>query len=144
MTGTEPQEAFGWQLPGSTGVDVGFTGQLRFPDDVFFQFDCGFRHAGRQTMEFIGETGALHVAEPFKPGEAATITVIDSEGKQRVIRSPHPELYLGEVEDLYEAAVHGKTPRVTLADSRANVAAILALLRSSVSGKPESVSSPSS
>jgi predicted dehydrogenase len=144
MTGSEPLEAFGWQLPGETGVDVGFTGQLRFPDDVFFQFDCGFRHAGRQTMEFVGESGWLRVEEPFTPREAPTITVTDSGGKQRVIRSPRPELYLGEVEDLYEAALHGVTPRVTLADSRANVAAILALLRSAASGRPESVSSPSS
>jgi len=137
MMGVEPVEAFGWQLPGASGVDVGFAGQLRFPNEVFCQFDCGFRHAPRQAMEFVGEAGVIQVAEPFTPRKAARITLRDAAGKQKIIRSPNIELYLGEVEDLYEAAVLGKTPRVTLADSRANTAAILALLRSSRSGTVE-------
>jgi len=45
-------------------------------------------------------------------------------------------LYSGEVEDLADAVLLGKAPRVSLADSRANVAAILALFESARSGKP--------
>ena len=137
MIGAEPLELFGWQLPGASGVDVGFSGQLRFPKDIFFQFDCGFQQAGRQAMEFMGETGVIQVTEPFAPREAAAITLKDRGEKPKVIRPPETELYLGEVEDLYESAVHGKTPRVTLADSRGNTAAIVALLRSSHSGAVE-------
>jgi predicted dehydrogenase len=46
------------------------------------------------------------------------------------------ELYLGEVEDMAGAILEGKRPRVTLADSRANVAAIVALLESAREGRP--------
>ena len=56
-----------------------------------------------------------------------------------MIHSPQVELYLGEVEDLYDAAVYGKTPRVTLADSRGNTATIQALLRGSRTGQVESL-----
>jgi predicted dehydrogenase len=40
------------------------------------------------------------------------------------------------VEDLADAVLLGKTPRISLADSRANVAAIDALLRSAREGRP--------
>jgi len=39
------------------------------------------------------------------------------------------------VEDMCDAILHGKSPRVTLADSRRNTAVILALLESAKSGK---------
>ncbi len=137
MMGTEATDVFGWQLRGASGVDVGFTGQLRFPGDVFFQFDCGFQETFRQTMQFVGETGMIQVTEPFTPREAASITVKDANDKTEVIHSPQVELYLGEVEDLYDAAVLGKPQRVTLADSRGNTATIQALLRSSRTGQAE-------
>jgi D-xylose 1-dehydrogenase (NADP+, D-xylono-1,5-lactone-forming) len=44
-------------------------------------------------------------------------------------------LYIGEVEDLADCILKGKTPRIPLADSRANVAAILALLESAKTGR---------
>ena len=49
---------------------------------------------------------------------------------------PGSELYIGEVEDLADAILLGKAPRISLADSRANVAAICGLLESARSGKP--------
>ena len=49
------------------------------------------------------------------------------------------ELYRGEVEDMADAVLLGRTPRVSLADSRANVAALLALLWSAREGKPVAV-----
>jgi predicted dehydrogenase len=137
--GVEPLKAFGWQVTGPSGVDVGFTGQLRFPQNVFFQFDCGFRHAGRQTMTFVGEQGILRVDDPFTPRDTAAIHWTDKDGKEEVIHLSAPDLYLGEVEDLYDAAVLGLPQRVSLADSRANTAAIIALLHSATSGRPQPI-----
>jgi hypothetical protein len=45
-------------------------------------------------------------------------------------------LYIGEVEDMADAIVLGKVPRISLDDSRANVAAIFALLESARVNKP--------
>ncbi len=52
------------------------------------------------------------------------------------IRYPEQELYLGEVEDLYDAAVYGKPQRVPLSDTRQNIATIRALLASAELGAP--------
>jgi predicted dehydrogenase len=45
-------------------------------------------------------------------------------------------LYLGEVEDMADAVLLGRPPRISLADSRANVAALVALLESAERGQP--------
>jgi len=139
VIGAEPVEVFGWQMTGDSGVDVGFVGQLVFPDQVFFQFECGFQHAERQTMQFVGETGTLSVMDPFIPDGNAGIILRNAEGDEEIIRLEASNLYLGEVEDLYDSAVLGKTPRVTLADSRGNAAALTALLRSATTGTPLSI-----
>jgi hypothetical protein len=43
---------------------------------------------------------------------------------------------MGEVDDMCDAILLGKRPRISLADSRANIATILALLESANTGKP--------
>ena len=62
-----------------------------------------------------------------------------SAGETQTIITPGQELYLGEVEDMADAILLGKAPRVSVADSRGNVASLLALLRSAHEGKPVSV-----
>jgi predicted dehydrogenase len=49
------------------------------------------------------------------------------------------ELYLGEVEDLADAVLLGRPPRMSLVESRGNCAALLALLQSSREGRPVAV-----
>ena len=72
-------------------------------------------------------------------GDTAAIHWTDKDGKEEVIHLSAPDLYLGEVEDLYDAAVLGLPQRVSLADSRANTAAIIALLHSATSGRPQPI-----
>ena len=48
-------------------------------------------------------------------------------------------LYIGELDDLADAATLGREPRVTLADSRGNVATIVALYESARTGRPVAV-----
>jgi len=135
MIGAEPVEVFGWQTIGPTGVDVAFTGQMRFPNDVCAQFDCGFRAFYRTDVEIVGSEGILRVTHPFRiePNEPILLT---REGGTETIQVPDMMLYLGEVEDMADAILLGRPPRISLADSRANVAAILALLRSASEGRP--------
>ena len=136
IAGAAPVEVFGWQVTGESGVDVVFTGQMRFPNGVVGQFDSGFRSPERMVMEFLGSEGALSLTNSFKPGINAEINLLRNDGTTEVIVVPGQELYIGEVEDMYDAIVHGKPTRVTLADSRVNVATILALLRSAREGTP--------
>jgi predicted dehydrogenase len=135
IVGTEPLEVFGQQVTGSTGIDDSFFGQMRFPGGVYAQFDSGFRTPFRTHLEIVGSEGTLTLPAPFKPGLDEKIKLQRS-GKMETIKIPKQELYLGEVEDLADAILLGKAPRVSLADSRANVAAIAALLESAKIGQP--------
>lgn len=135
VLGQEPLEVMGWQHQGPTGVDLTFVAQLRFPDDVLAQFDCSFEASFRTIMEVVGETASLAVTQPFKPGAAAQL-LLNRGDRIETIDSTEADLYAGEVEDLADAVLLGKAPRVSLADSRGNVAAITALLRSARENRP--------
>ncbi|GAB4486747.1 MAG: Gfo/Idh/MocA family oxidoreductase [Anaerolineales bacterium] len=135
IIGAEPVDVFGWQVTGATGVDDSFIGQMKFPGAVYAQFDSGFRTPYRTHLEVVGSEGTITVPSPFKPGLEESITLY-RENRTEQIPIPRQELYIGEVEDMADCILTGKTPRVTLADSRANVAAIVALLQSAKSGQP--------
>ncbi len=137
--GAAPVEAFGWQATGSTGVDLAFSGLLRFPGEVHAQIDCGFRSTLRMTMEFVGDAGRMTLTNAFKPDANSRLYLWRGD-EMEVLTFPEQELYLGEVEDLADAILLRKPQRVTLADSRANVATILALLKSARENKPVSLS----
>ena len=135
MIGAEPIEVFGWQVLGAGGADVSFFGQIRFPNEVYAQFDCGFKSPSRAQVEIIGSEGTLNIPEPFKPGRNEKIYLTRND-QVETIKTPGSELYIGEVEDMADAILLGKPPRVSLADSRGNTAVILALIESARTGKP--------
>jgi len=139
VLGCEPEEVFGWQVTGSSGVDEVFTGQMRFPGGVLAQFDCGFRSDNRTQMEFTGSEGTITISSPFKPGAREKILLHRGEEEQSIVVRGPALLYSGEVEDMDDAVLLGKPQRISLADSRANVTAIVALLRSAKEGKPVSL-----
>ncbi len=140
VAGSLPVEAFGWAVTGPTGVDLSFTGQLLFEDGVAAQIDCGFDAPFRTGVEIVGSEGTLVVPQAFKPPAAATLLLRRGDDTQAVPVAAD-ELYLYEVEDLVAAVLDGRPPAVSLADSRANVATILALLESAREGRPVAVSS---
>lgn len=136
IAGAEPMEVFGWQITGkASGVDERFTGQMRFPNNVYAQFDCGFRTPQRTHMELVGDKGNIIIKTPFNPILNEEITVTNGDGK-KIITTPGEDLYLGEVENMADVILNGQPPRMSLADSRNNVATIQALLRSAQEGKP--------
>jgi predicted dehydrogenase len=135
IVGAEPVEVFGRQVTGKSGVDDSFFGQMAFPGAVTAQFDCGFRSPDRQHLEIVGSAGAIRVPVPFKPTLDESITLYRDD-KTEAIQIARQELYIGEVEDMADCILNGKAPRMSLADSRANVAAIVALLESARTGRP--------
>jgi len=138
VTGAEPLEVFGWQITGQTGIDMSFIGQMRFPDDVHAQFDCGFASPFHSFMEIVGTQGTLNIPVPFKPGKKEKI-YFTHDNKTEKLEIKGRELYIGEVEDMADAILLGQPPRMSLDDSRGNAAAILALLASAQSGKPVAI-----
>ena len=135
VIGGNPFEVFGWQVTGRTGVDETFVGQMRFDHDVYAQFDCSFAVPLRAFMEIVGSEGVLNVPTPFKPQTNEKIFLTRGD-QTETIKIKGQELYIGEVEDIADAILLGREPRISLEDSRTNVATILALLESARSGKP--------
>lgn len=137
VVGANPLEVFGWQVIGPTGIDETFAGQMRFENDIFAQFDSSFVFPFRAFMEIVGSKGTLNIPNPFKPYENEKIYLTRAD-KTQTIRVKGQELYIGEVEDMADAILLGREPRISLDDSRANVAVISAFLESARAGKPVS------
>ena len=135
VLGAEPLEVFGWQVTGPTGVDEAFAAQLRFPGDVYAQLDCSIKIPYHVFMEIVGDEGTLSIPQPFNTGARETLYLTRA-GKTATVVVKGPESYVSEVEDLADAILLGKPPIVSLADSRLNTAAILALFESAKIGKP--------
>jgi predicted dehydrogenase len=139
---SEPEEVFAWQTTAPSGVDDLFVAQARFPGGIFAQFDSGFRLPHRAYMEIIGENGSIYVPHPFKPGKTELIRYQRSDGFHVSLMVPGGDLYRGEVEDLADVILEGKEPRISLVDSKANVAAICALYESARTHKPVMLITP--
>jgi len=135
VAGETPREVFGWQVTGPTGIDETFVGQMRFNREVHAQFDCSFAIPSHVFMEIVGSEGALNIPNPFKPGVDEKIFLTRG-NKTETIKTKGQELYIGEVEDMADAILLGRAPRIPLDDSRANVAVISALLESARRGNP--------
>jgi len=135
LVGGEPVEVWGSQVLGATGIDETFAGQARFPGDVLFQLDAGFRSPQRAEMELAGSEGTLRVSHPFRPEREQPLR-LSRDGRTEEIAVPGDDRYRLEIEDLAAAVRGERTPLVSLADSRANVAALCALYRSAREGRP--------
>lgn len=134
LAGTIPTDVSGWQATTPGGVDDTFVGQLRFPGDIFAQIHSGFNTPLRSQLEVIGSQGSIEVPVPFTPQMNEKILLKRGESVQ-VIEIPGQELYIGEVEDMWEAIQHGTAACVSLVDSRENVATLAALLESARRGQ---------
>ena len=135
MLGMEPVEVFGWQVKGESGTDDSFIAQMRFPGEVFTQFDCSFVLPHHTFMELVGDEGTLIVPVPFTP-QSKEYLFLTRGDKTEKITVKAPGLYHGEVEDMADAVLLGKPPRITLADTRNNTQVILALFESAKTGRP--------
>ncbi len=136
ILGAEPCEVFGWQVTGASGVDELFCGQMRFAGGALAQFDASFRLPFRTFMEIVGAERVLTVPVPFRPQLHEQLLLRHPNDEVETIVIEGQSLYLGEIEDMADAVLLGAAPRVSLADSRANVAAITALVAAAQSNRP--------
>ena len=137
LIGAAPVQVVGHQITGEkSGVDESFYGTIEFANGAVAQFDCGFRAPFRTHIEIVGSEGIILVPRPFKPTDKETIYMGKAGDQLEPVQVDSlAPLYSGEVEDMADAVLLGKAPRISLADSRANVATIVALLQSAKEGQ---------
>jgi D-xylose 1-dehydrogenase (NADP+, D-xylono-1,5-lactone-forming) len=135
IIGQEVKNVFGYQVIGPTGIDLRFTGQMRYFGDVIAQFECSFITPFKVYIEITGDKGRIQIPEPYKPGIKTKI-VLDQGVQTKTIRVKGKKLYQGEVEDIENAILLGTAPRISLDESKANIATIVALYKSARTSMP--------
>ena len=132
VAGEAPTEVFAMIEPGPGGVDVACAGTLRFRRGFVCQFECGFRAAPRTAMVLVGTDGVIDIPAPFRPDLDAAFAISHRERiETRTVSGP--PVYLGELDDLADAARDARLPRVTLGESRLVAATLAACVESAAS-----------
>ena len=129
----EPEEVFGQQLIGSSGTDWVFTGSMRFPGDVFAQFDCGTALPERDELEAIGSEGSLFLDDPWhcvKP----VIELRREGGVERIELEPQ-DSYRLQTENLSDAIRGAAAPLLGREDAVAQARVVDALSRSATTDR---------
>lgn len=133
IIGKEPTHVYGHSVNSPSGVDVSFTAQLHFPDDITAQFDSGFRTQFRMFTEVSGSEGSIALPMTFKPGMRSFIHLTKGNDTQQIAVDGNL-LYLDEVEEMASCIIEKRQPILSLSDSRGNIAAIEALYKSAADG----------
>jgi predicted dehydrogenase len=128
----EPEEVYGRQFVGSSGTDWVFTGSMRFPGDVFAQFDCGTALSERDELEAIGSDGSLFLDDPWHCVEP--VIELRRDGGAERIELEHVDSYTLQTENLSDAIRGTADPLLGRDDGVAQARAIDALFRSAATG----------
>ncbi len=133
VAGAEPVRVFGEQTLGPTGVDVRFSGLLRFPSGVVAEIVAGFTSTQR-SLEAVGSKGTLVSRDPWQ-GELGGIEL---NGRAEPVGVPD-DAYRLEMESLSAAILGHGQPLLGRADALGQARTIDALFRSAASGNPVSL-----
>jgi D-xylose 1-dehydrogenase (NADP+, D-xylono-1,5-lactone-forming) len=129
----EPVRAFGEQVTGGDGVDVAFAGVLTFAGGAVAHFDCGLGYDASESLIVLGETGSLHLQDPWqirRPG-----IVLRRDYRPEPIEIAPASSYGLEVDDL-AAAIRGEgAPRLGRVDAVGQARTIEALHASAAEGR---------
>ncbi len=141
VMGGPPQQVFGTQWLGESGVDEVFSGQMVYANGAMAQISSSFCTPFHTQVEIIGTEGRLMLNRPFighNDGDRQ-LMFYPKDGDPEEIDVPEKELYLGEVEDLHTAVLDGKPQYLTLEETRHHVKTVLALYQSARTGQVVSI-----
>jgi predicted dehydrogenase len=134
LLGGEPEQVYGEQVTGESGVDVLFAGTMRFPGGVVAQFDSGLYLPERDELEAVGDGGSVFLDDPWHCRDPVIVLRRD-EGEERIAVSP-ADSYRLELENLSDAIRGEAEPLLTREDAVGQARTIEALYRSAAEGVP--------
>ncbi len=139
--GGPPVEVWGQQQLSPEGVDLFFSGQLRYSDGQLAQISSSLNAPFQTQAEIVGPAGRLSLNRPFVglDDRERQMIIYPTEGRPAEVESASLPLYLGEVQDMHAAILDGDPPYLTLAESRNHVRTVLALYESARHGRPVSL-----
>ena len=137
MIGANPVEVEAQQVLSESGVDLTFTGQLRFASGALAQIASSFQVTAYWNAEVIGSKGRILLDHPWlnRIGQTAHLTILrEGEGKgetfgdsaagieEQTITYEKPNAYQCELEAVEASILDGDEPVISLDDSRGNAA----------------------
>ena len=137
IMGGPPQQVVGNQWLGESGVDEVFSGQMLYANGAMAQISSSFCTPWHTFAEIIGTEGRVTLNRPFvglNDGQRLMM-FYPKDGEPEAIDVPEKELYLGEVEDMHAAILDGRSPYLTLTETRDHVKTVLALYQSAQSSR---------
>lgn len=134
----EPDRVYGEQVVGDSGVDVLFSGTMRFPGGVIAQLDCGLRMPNRDELEAVGEAGSVFLDDPWHC--RTPVLRLRGEGGDEEIAVDASDSYRLELENVSDAIRGDAAPLLGREDAVGQARAIEALYRSAEEGRPVTLS----
>jgi D-xylose 1-dehydrogenase (NADP+, D-xylono-1,5-lactone-forming) len=130
----EPERVYGEQVIGDTGVDILFSGLMRFPRGVTALIDAGMELPRRDGLEAVGSEGSLVIPDPWL---ARRLVLHLGRGDAREeIALPPADPYRLELENMWQAIRGEGEPLLGRDDAVAQARALEALYRSADEGRP--------
>jgi predicted dehydrogenase len=130
----EPEQVYGEQVTGETGVDVLFAGAMRFPGGIVAQFDSGLYLPMRDELEAIGDRGSVFLDDPWHCREP--VIVLRRDGREERIAVTPVDSYRLELENLSDAIRGEAEPLLGREDAVGQARAIEALYCSAAERTP--------
>lgn len=140
----EPTEVTAWQVATDRGVDLSLAGQMRFASGALTQFTCSFQTVTHWQATLTGSQGQIVLDQPW-------LNVVGTTGHATIIRKntggkatfgdstdfltetltyEQCNAYADQVAAIEACILDGAPSVLSLTDSRANVATIVALYAS--------------
>jgi len=135
LVGSEPVEAQAWATWGPSGVDVEFSGALRFGSGLVAHFDCALTLERREVFEVAGTHASITVEAAFRPGDGA-VAIVEHRATGQDVRHEMDgaDEYRSMVEHFADCVLYDRPLRYPAAEAAGNMAALEALLASARNG----------
>jgi xylose dehydrogenase (NAD/NADP) len=136
----EPEAVYGEQVLGAGGVDVRFSGLMRYESGVRGLFYSSFESPSRKELEAVGSEGVLRLRDPWHAWRAGIELQRDEEAGSELIEVENGDCYQLELEDFARAIRGEKEPLLGRADALGQARALAALYLSADEGRPVKLS----
>ena len=130
----EPERVYGEQVIGDSGVDVLFTGMLRFSRGVLAEIDAGMNLPRRDGLEAVGTEGSLVISDPWL-AQRLVLHLRRGESREEIALPP-ADPYRLELENMCAAISGGARPLLGREDAVGQARVLDALYQSADEGRP--------
>jgi D-xylose 1-dehydrogenase (NADP+, D-xylono-1,5-lactone-forming) len=117
ITGCAPVEMDAYTKKTDKGIDDSMIGMMRYPNDIWAQFDCSFSQPQFDQMEVRGDKGSIQIPNPFHSTRPHQIFLLKGQNQKRFRFKPRMSA-LGTITDIENAILTGSTPRLGLPECR--------------------------